>query len=1127
MCFSDVRYEMNKIGISILMIFTVNLQAQVNGTTGLPLGGLGSGAIKYNAGSGTFSANFRSPTRNGDYQPLTAAQFQIFTKRGNTIVASQKLAAEQKAGSVNDDAIFPAHMVHFGDINGLTVDMTGYIPFDPRSVDMMTHPCALYEFTVRNNQSDSVQAAVAFQMRTDAGPTAIPDSGFSSSSSSLQLAMIGVINNNPNGTVTYGNDSGFFSTGLCNNNLAGTTNRLSLRVSLNPGESKTLRFVLAWYKSDNLDHYRYSVLWGSAHDAAVSALKNFDSFANTDNELVRRMRASNLPPWLQDQTLNSLVNLVNNSVFLKDGRYCHTEGMWTPEGTMDQMWHARQIYTMINPDLAWRELEWWARTQHVSSFPGQIHHDVGENFNYVAWDATEHTDYRAIDEWVDLNCGFIISLYEAFIATGDQTRLFSFWPYAVKAGDRILEQVGLYGSSEYPYTFSTSLSSYDAGGNSQAYNSGLSVVTYRILNELAGVMGDHQTAATFNDAFQKARIGFENRYLSASFPSGQYCESALGGPWIANFLKMDSCWTAKKINSLFSTISNYYDPLNKGMGYTGGSYSEWSPYLVSHLAGYALQTNRITIWSSLQKDMYDRNYLNRNLVFNQQLGIPPRSTTPIWTATSTQGTNQYISIPVLWRNYYDIVGFHQNKYSGEMWLEPKLIDTSTHQLQNALIITPDGYAVMNYNATGDSYQNQQIVFMPDRSMNVSALYVWDLYADTASAVTSLTVNGTNTSYSRMGTGGQSHIKINWSGTIPASGLTILIEGKAKSAAQVLAAPKNIRSSAVNPSMVQLTWNAAPGDVSGYIVEIKKSGSFQQLARLNSTDTSYTDTGLLASTEYTYRVKAFDAQNISGPSADVIISTPRSNNGTSLIAVNAGGSAFQSAGGIQFTGDAASGFVSGGQTYSTTAAIDHTQDDALYQTERYGNFSYSIPLPNDQYNVVLKFSEIYQDNPGARVFSVTMEGNEVIHNLDLYFRSGKYSAYDVVVPVDLRDGSINISFLSVVDNAKLSALEIFRRNPAAVQDEKSGARPVEFSLHQNYPNPFNPSTTIEYSVKDESFVSLRIYDVLGREVKTLVQEVEPAGRHAVRFDATGLNSGMYLCRIAAGQFHQTRKMLLLR
>jgi hypothetical protein len=61
---------------------------------------------------------------------------------------------------------------------------------------------------------------------------------------------------------------------------------------------------------------------------------------------------------------------------------------------MDQMWHSRQIFLMMNPDLAWQELQWWARTQHFTEHTGQIHHDFGTNYSYCDWDNTEHNDYQ-------------------------------------------------------------------------------------------------------------------------------------------------------------------------------------------------------------------------------------------------------------------------------------------------------------------------------------------------------------------------------------------------------------------------------------------------------------------------------------------------------------------------------------------------------------------------------------------------------------------------------------------------------------------------------------------------------------------------------------------------------------
>jgi hypothetical protein len=89
------------------------------------------------------------------------------------------------------------------------------------------------------------------------------------------------------------------------------------------------------------------------------------------------------------------------------------------------------------------------------------------------------------------------------------------------------------------------------------------------------------------------------------------------------------------------------------------------------------------------------------------------------------------------------------------------------------------------------------------------------------------------------------------------------------------------------------------------------------------------------------------------------------------------------------------------------------------------------------------------------------------------------------------------------------------------------RPIEFSLSQNYPNPFNPSTTIDYSLAKESFVQLKIFDVLGREIKTLIDEKETIGKHTVHFDASDLNSGIYFYRITAGGFSQSQKMILVK
>jgi len=85
----------------------------------------------------------------------------------------------------------------------------------------------------------------------------------------------------------------------------------------------------------------------------------------------------------------------------------------------------------------------------------------------------------------------------------------------------------------------------------------------------------------------------------------------------------------------------------------------------------------------------------------------------------------------------------------------------------------------------------------------------------------------------------------------------------------------------------------------------------------------------------------------------------------------------------------------------------------------------------------------------------------------------------------------------------------------------------YSLSQNYPNPFNPTTSIQYAISSRQFVTLKVYDVLGNEIETLINEEKSAGSYEVEFNAIGLSSGIYFYRLQAGSFIETKKMILLQ
>ncbi|MEO8232257.1 MAG: T9SS type A sorting domain-containing protein, partial [Ignavibacteriota bacterium] len=107
--------------------------------------------------------------------------------------------------------------------------------------------------------------------------------------------------------------------------------------------------------------------------------------------------------------------------------------------------------------------------------------------------------------------------------------------------------------------------------------------------------------------------------------------------------------------------------------------------------------------------------------------------------------------------------------------------------------------------------------------------------------------------------------------------------------------------------------------------------------------------------------------------------------------------------------------------------------------------------------------------------------------------------------------------------------IYRKNLSSIVniEVQEYLLPVAYDLLQNYPNPFNPSTKISWQSPVGSHQTLKIYDVLGNEVATLLDEYTEAGRYEITFDASRLASGIYFYRLQAGQFIETRKMILLK
>ena len=198
---------------------------------------------------------------------------------------------------------------------------------------------------------------------------------------------------------------------------------------------------------------------------------------------------------------------------------------------------------------------------------------------------------------------------------------------------------------------------------------------------------------------------------------------------------------------------------------------------------------------------------------------------------------------------------------------------------------------------------------------------------------------------------------------------------------------------------------------------------------------------------------------------------------------------------------------------------------MYGGERIPNYM----NPNNNYDcavIVFSLNDFLNDNQlkGFHYSSILneFEGTNIEYN-NLYDQIAGHSFDNIYVNIDYGRRQTNPYHSSY---KKLHfKTRLFNDDGTYVLNILS--LPNEYKIAQNYPNPFNPTTTINYSIPKQSYVTIKVYDALGREVSTLVNEEKPTGKYETIFNADGLSSGIYFYQIKTSEFMQTKKMILLR
>ena len=375
------------------------------------------------------------------------------------------------------------------------------------------------------------------------------------------------------------------------------------------------------------------------------------------------------------------------------------------------------------------------------------------------------------------------------------------------------------------------------------------------------------------------------------------------------------------------------------------------------------------------------------------------------------------------------------------------------------------------------------------------------------------------------------------------------------------APSNLVASTVSNSEIDISWSDNSTDEDGFKIErrLGQTGTWNEIAQTGPNVTSFNNTGLPASTEYCYRVRAFNAGGNSGYSnIDCATTNPNVPNAPSnLIAiVNQNPLSVE----LNWTdnSDNEDGFVierdspvanfvvidTVGQNVTTFVDTTVTITTYIYRVKAF-NISGDSPYSDTAQVFVpvelTSFTANAQQNGVMLKWVTATETN----NMGFEVQRKVSNDWQKLTFVDGKGNTTKLSHYQYFDNFKDESFT-GKLSYRLKQIDFDGTfeysdvvnidvdfTPDKYSLAQNYPNPFNPSTKIKYEIPQTSLVVLKVYDVIGNEVATLVNKEQAAGKYQVNFDAKNFSSGIYYYQIKVftpanvENFIQTKKMILLR
>jgi titin len=375
-------------------------------------------------------------------------------------------------------------------------------------------------------------------------------------------------------------------------------------------------------------------------------------------------------------------------------------------------------------------------------------------------------------------------------------------------------------------------------------------------------------------------------------------------------------------------------------------------------------------------------------------------------------------------------------------------------------------------------------------------------------------------------------------------------------------PSNLVATAISTSQINLTWTDGTTNETGFKIERKTgaAGTFAEVGSVGANVTNFSNNGLADNTQYVYRVRAFNASNVSGYSNEASATTlspgglPAPSNLTatavSMSQINltwadnsstetgfkierkqgASGTYSQ----IATVGANVTTFANTGLSLNTTyfyrvRAFDATSNSA-YSAE--ASATTFIKAPSNLVATKISTSQInlsWTDNSatetGFKIERKIGSGGTYAEIATVGANVTNFSNTGLTVNTTYfyRVRGVSSTTVSAYSNEASATTSVTKENASSLD----AAQPTDIVLAPNYPNPFNPSTTIKFTLPEGVNVSLKVVNVTGQEVATLVEGFRAAGAHQVTFKATKLPSGIYYAVLKAGEVTQIQRMTLAK